>query len=265
MANVSLKKDFRDGDKLFAQQLNNNFSAIEEGLKGDNKIIWQEKGTEVKFYKGNTPQVAERPIEDGQLLYNTDTGETALDDNGERIVTGSGNVVAVGGEQPENLATKLWIEQDSLATLGTEVVDSLEGNQTNKAPSVASVVKALGEIVEIGNDAPERNVKRYYIKFSNGLMICGGREYASDDATTQYGNAFKSDPIKMTDFIVPFTNVFSSNVDFEQATWATGNIIGIQRFGYATPTNIGDVIIFASAASVNNGGYINYKAIGTWK
>lgn len=143
MANVSLKKDFRDGDKLFAQQLNNNFGAIEAGMNSFNQVNWEDEATKVAFFKGTTEEVEERPISNGQLLYNTSTGETALDDNGERIVTGSGNVVAVGGEEPENPATKLWIEEDTFATLGTEVVNSLEGNQTDKAPSVAAVNKRL--------------------------------------------------------------------------------------------------------------------------
>ena len=38
MANVSLKTDFQDGDKLFAQQLNNNFAAIVAALEAMNRI-----------------------------------------------------------------------------------------------------------------------------------------------------------------------------------------------------------------------------------
>lgn len=174
MANVSLKKDFRDGDKLFAQQLNNNFGAIEAGMSSFNQVNWEEEATKISFFKGTTEQVEERPITNGQLLYNTNTGETALDDKGERIVTGSGNVVAIGGEEPTNPATKLWVPKDTLETLGTEVVNSLEGNQIDKSPSVNAVSNAIKHNFVVGQEIATNdylNGKRIYKQLYTGKLV----------------------------------------------------------------------------------------------
>jgi hypothetical protein len=139
MANISIKKDFKDGDKLLAQQLNNNFSVIEAGVNANEANLenviqdaegrlkaelenitadrgwdWNE-GDRVTFFKGSEEEVKNQEVKDGQLLYNETTGETYLDNEGKRIVTGSGNVVSVGSEQPTNTATKIWIDPEDLA------------------------------------------------------------------------------------------------------------------------------------------------------
>lgn len=120
MANVSLKTDFKDGEKLFAQQLNNNFSAIAAALSAMNKISWQDDTNEsLMYFKGTTEEVAARDIIEGQLLYDYTLGVHYIDHNNTRLDVVSGSVLDV-------------------------VVNSLEGNQTNKAPSVYVVKQALG-------------------------------------------------------------------------------------------------------------------------
>ena len=59
------------------------------------------------------------------------------------IGTGGKELIMVGDESVATSNTKLLIEQDSLNSLGTEVVDSLDGNETTMAPSVYAVNKAL--------------------------------------------------------------------------------------------------------------------------
>lgn len=238
MANISIKKDFEDGQKLFAQQLNNNFETIEMGINSGNKIIWKDdngaefqtfrgtteeiekrpiidgqtlynietgemlldteysrrtinkplwndnstsevtsfrgttaevsarpiidgqklydiengdtfldvgktrkvmnkplwngNGAQVQSFRGTAAEVAARPIIDGQTLYNIETGETALDVGGKRISTGAGNVVYIGDEEPQNDATKLWIENDQVLNLGSEVAISSEEPTTQE-------------------------------------------------------------------------------------------------------------------------------------
>lgn len=164
MSNISIKKDFQDGDILPASDLNNNFMVIEAGINAndeqleqviedaitrlDNELreildafIWHwNTGEDVTFYKGTTSQISEVPITNGQLLYNTQTGETALDTGGNRIVTGSGNVVAIGNTQPTNSATKIWINPDLMVRpVGTEVIDTMTVASSTKAPSVNAV------------------------------------------------------------------------------------------------------------------------------
>ena len=175
MSNISIKKDFVDGDKLYSVDLNNNFRVIEAGINANdeelesviesaiirldaeletilNAHIWTwNSGEEVTFYKGTTAQIDNIAIKNGQILYNTSTGETALDTGGERITTGSGNVVAVTDEEPTNEATKIWINpEEVISALGTEVVDSMSGNETHRAPSVHSVKEYIdGNVAEV--------------------------------------------------------------------------------------------------------------------
>ena len=186
MANISIKKDFEDGQKLFAQQLNNNFETIELGINAGNKLIWKDdngaefqtfrgtteeienrpiidgqelyniengdtfldvgetrkvmnkplwkddNGAQVQSFRGTTAEVAARPIIDGQTLYNIETGETALDVGNNRISTGAGNVVYIGDEEPQNDATKIWIENDQVLNLGSEVAISSEEPTTQE-------------------------------------------------------------------------------------------------------------------------------------
>lgn len=134
MSKISIKTDFADGEKLFAQQLNNNFLVIQAGINANEENLQQvidqaiieldneleeitanrgwdwNGGDRVTFFKGTTSQVNIQEIKNGQMLYNIETGETALDDNGNRIVTGSGNVVTVSNNAPTNPATKEWIK-----------------------------------------------------------------------------------------------------------------------------------------------------------
>jgi hypothetical protein len=133
MANAILKTDFKNGDKLYDHDLNNNFKAIEAALGAMNKIVWQDSstGTAVLLFKGNGQAIEDRELADGQLLYNINTGETYIDTYVDgvlkRINTGSGNVVAIQAEEPTNEATTLWIEDETIDTLASELTD----NHTN--------------------------------------------------------------------------------------------------------------------------------------
>ena len=115
MANVSLKTDFKDGDKLFAQQLNNNFSAIVAALEAMNKIAWQDNlDQSLVYFKGTTEELSERDIIEGQLLYDYELGKAFIDHGNRRIEVVSG-------------------------TLLDFVVNTLTGDEINKAPSVHAV------------------------------------------------------------------------------------------------------------------------------
>ena len=139
MANVVLKSDFRDGDLLFAQQLNNNFKAIQKALETMNGVIWQDNAEMVVTFRGTTEEINERDIIDGQILYDVLTGETYIDYDGKRISTGSGNAIHIGENEPTNPSTQVWIESDEVGNMLSEVVNNLDDNRTDKAPSVAAV------------------------------------------------------------------------------------------------------------------------------
>lgn len=121
MANVNLKINFVDGEKLFAQQLNNNFSAIMAALNAMNKISWQDNlDMNVRFFKGDTAAIEAKPIEEGLLLYDYELGKAYIDHNDERVDIVSGSIFDF-------------------------VVNSLLGNETNKSPSVAAINTKFSE------------------------------------------------------------------------------------------------------------------------
>ena len=124
MARISIKKNFVDGEKLFAQQLNNNFETIEKGINDGNKIVWQD-GTEVKFKRYMTNDIDSLPILDGSIIYDTEKGRHYIDYAGKRIQVGSaGKEVVVQEEQPTEEDNKLWIDSDIVNTMGTEISDA---------------------------------------------------------------------------------------------------------------------------------------------
>lgn len=148
MANVSLKTDFKDGEKLFGQQLNNNFSVIKAALEAMNKIVWQDDPDDsISAFRGTTEEINQRDIIDGQLLYDTTTGETYIDVGSQRISTGSGNAIHIGSDTPTNPSTQIWIDpNEPLQLIGTEVVNSMEDTESNKAPSVQAVKNYIDNI-----------------------------------------------------------------------------------------------------------------------
>lgn len=248
MANVELKTDFKDGEVLFGEQLNNNFKAIKAALEAANKIAWQDNlDDEVIAFKGTTEEINRRAIINGQLLYDIEKGISYIDiadpnvieflgkeriklsggegiaiiDSGDyadiieegiyliksnkvtdRLSPMSGTInqnynklmyvlnsggstrpnvkqvlmdgfdfyirtaylngtssaysataweertigeggtggssIHIGEEEPTDAST-LWIDSDSFNSVGSEVVDSLEGDELTKAPSVKTV------------------------------------------------------------------------------------------------------------------------------
>ena len=66
------------------------------------------------------------------------------------IGTGGKELIMVGDESVATKNTKLLIETDTLETLGTEVVNSLDGNETTKAPSVQAVNNKFNELIRTG-------------------------------------------------------------------------------------------------------------------
>ena len=222
MSKISIKTDFKNGEKLFDTDLNNNFKVIQAGINAneenlqeviDEAIVrldaeleaitadrgWDWNGGDrVTFYKGNTSEVDSREIVNGQMLYNTDTGETALDDNGNRIVTGSGNVVAISSTQPTNEATKDWIKPITIN--GTETAEEYFKNNNNEWVKI--LTQPSGDTLPIGSIAQfgGENAPTNWL-FCNGQAV--SREtYAELFSVigTTYGDGDGSTTFNLPDF-----------------------------------------------------------------
>lgn len=139
MAKISIKTDFKDGDKLFSVQLNNNFKTIQEAWDAVNGIVWQgDNNEDVVMYKGTTEEIENKSVINGQVIWNTDTGEMYLDANDQRINTGSGNTVTISEIQPTaDGAHKIWVKPSKMInTAERYIVDSMSGDEVDKSPSV---------------------------------------------------------------------------------------------------------------------------------
>ena len=102
----------------------------------------------VLFKRKTSQQIEELPIEDGSLIYNVENGKTYMDYGNDRIQTGGNaeTMIAITENEPTDEDIKLWIPTNVSNTKASEVVDSLDGNQTNYAPSIRAVNEAMHNI-----------------------------------------------------------------------------------------------------------------------
>ena len=227
MANVDLKTNFKNGDKLYDYELNNNFKAIQAALGAMNKIVWQnDDNASLVMFAGTTEQITNRELIEGQLLYNTQTGETYIDamvdTELKRISTGGGTSIQIGGIEPTNTATKLWVEDDMLDNIGSEIESGSNENGS-------------------------------YIKFADGTMI----QYKSLVITTANQATTNVElPIDYLNsgftILVNSLNYHSSNINYSSNSTSknTFKVIATDNATGATPTS-------AEAFS--------YVTIGRWK
>lgn len=73
------------------------------------------------------------------------------------LSSAGGNEVVIGSETDVTSKTKLLIDEDDETDVFSEVVDSLSGNELDKAPSVHAVKQAYNEIVLWENSNPTSN------------------------------------------------------------------------------------------------------------
>lgn len=238
MSKISIKTDFADGEKLFAQELNNNFLVIQAGINAneenlqeviDQAIIeldaeleaitadrgWDWNGGDrVTFFKGTTSQVDTQEIKNGQMLYNTETGETALDDNNTRIVTGSGNVIAVSSTAPTNPATKEWIKPATIDGVATaeEYFRDTNNNWVKISTEPGGDTLPIGAITQFSGSVAPTN-----------WLFCNGQAVSRTTYSelfgvigTTYGEGDGSTTFNLPDFIgrVP-VGLDSEDTDFD--------------------------------------------------
>ena len=149
----------------------------------------------------------------------------------------SKDIISTSDLEPTTEQTQLWIEDDVLTNIGTEVVNSLDGDETNKAPSVKVVKEKLANIsttkpkfpFTIAPNASASNPITYYSEYGMTFQDWVNSQY--NDATNPYtitNNAITGGPFtndgglrwvnasdfytsgnhcQKTDFIVPFCKI----------------------------------------------------------
>lgn len=130
---------------------------------------------------------------------------------GDQItVSVSGNEVVISPEQPTGEDWKLWIDSDEVQNLGSEVVDTLDGNETNKAPSVNAVNNALNNKPNIENSYSSSKTDTYscsYInenidnKLNKDSVKNDKTESTTDTYSCNYANGsfMRKNPLTLTD------------------------------------------------------------------
>lgn len=257
MANVNLKTDFKDGEFLYGDQLKNNFEAIQAALDAMNSIVWQDNADKVVTFRGTTEELMNREIIDGQILYDTTTGESYIDYEGNRISTGSGNAIHIGETEPTNPSTQIWINDNELAAVGSEVVNSLEGDEERMAPSVAAVNEGLAKIIESGN-----NENGSYIKYSDGTMICTMQKTLTVTTLNRpWGSFYVTPTIAGYDFAQSFIDVPTVTVSVN----SNGNAWYLSGGTGATNERTEAFYLASGVTSTSFQCILNYIAIGKWK
>ena len=234
MSKINLKTNFVDGDMLYSSDLNNNFRVIEEGVNSTETVLndaieaskvelrkelnditadrgwdWRDNNADrVTFFKGDAAEVNAQPIQNGQLLYNTETGATSLDNDGKRIVTGSGNVVEINdGTTPENVATKIWVNKRK----DGELLDVLNyrDNENNEWKELSLAI--AGDTLPIGSIAvyPLGNAPANWLaldgkaisrtEYAELFTVLGTTYGAGDGSTTFNIPDFRSRVVAHTD------------------------------------------------------------------
>lgn len=102
----------------------------------------------VLFKRRTTAEIEDLAVEDGALIYNTDNGKTYMDFEDERIQTGGNadTIISTETTEPTDEDIKLWINPDKVTPTGaSNVVDSMDGTQTDKSLSVNAVKNYVRE------------------------------------------------------------------------------------------------------------------------
>ena len=270
MANVNLKTDFKDGEFLYADQLKNNFEAIQAALNAMNAIVWQDNADKVVTFRGTTEELMNREIIDGQILYDTTTGESYIDYLGRRISTGSGNAIHIGENEPTNPSTQIWINRDDLSAVGSEVVNSLDGNEERMAPSVAAVNEGLGEIVEsvaaVNEELGEivesgSNENGKWIKWADGTMICQKVVSGTAVCTKAWGSLFETEAISLGRWAQTFTEFHAVSITHH----GTSNGYWLETSYGASTTSCGTVMFCRATEKEDLNWRVHIIGYGKWK
>ena len=169
-----------------------------------------------------------------------------------------GNEICIGDISDVTEDTKLLIETDTLETLGTEVVNTLTGDEQNRAPSAHAVNQALGNIIESGS-----NANGNYIKYADGTLIQYNYFRVTDQAiNSQYGDTALYSGNRSITFPVSFIDAnYSVTCGFFR--WGTS-----LSWGNALPNTKDTCLLVGydyyprATGTITN---LSYMAIGKWK
>ena len=177
MANVKLKSDFKDGEVLFGEQLNNNFKAIEAALAALNKVSWQDNlDEELVVFKGTTFEIENRSIVSGQILYDIEkdivyldvaTGTNALDTIYQRINMSGGVKTITEGDLGDITEVGIY-----LIKTGTNITDNKGSGETIEEIRKYDSILIVGKNED--NTTIWQSIEQGFSKFYRTLTYING-------------------------------------------------------------------------------------------
>lgn len=129
----------------------------------DELFVAESSATDAKLLnKADSNNVYSKSIVDDKISkkadninFNNESKQLQLTSNGVLIgdpvtLEVTGNEVIIGNEQPseDDDNWKIWINSDEVQNLGSEVVDTLDGDESNLAPSVKAAKEAFEQKVK---------------------------------------------------------------------------------------------------------------------
>ena len=223
-----------------------------QGPKGDTPNITV--GTTTTGAAGTNASV-EAVQEDNNVILNFTIPKGDTGDSGE---AGPGDEVIIGDESEVTENTKIFINPDEINSLMSEVVDSLDGNETKKAPSVNAVKNAFTHIVESGS-----NDRGSWTKWSDGTMIC--RQLFTRTITTT-ANPHTGHYWGYVDMTPDYPQPFIAKPDGVSVTVWDNNMCGIVPY-MPSKTSVSERNMYAYSwwELTNYQIEISVTAIGRWK
>jgi hypothetical protein len=196
----------------------------------------------------------EEPIEG--IFYVVFGEQSSYAYNGTTLISVGGGTedIIISPDQPTSEDWKLWIDSGEVINSGSEVVDSLEGNETNKAPSV----HAVNGIIESGS-----NANGSWTKFADGTLIITQKvEITNMPIATSWGTWYMTDRgINPPDFPVNFIEKPCVSLSFGSTTSTA--IASLTDDTYVN--NAGGFRLFRGSTSTGVSGITFITAIGRWK
>lgn len=168
-----------------------------------------------------------------------------------------GNEVEISTTQPTDPDNKLWINPNAVSNLGTEVVNSVTGDETTKSPSVRAIKNYVDSIIESGS-----NTNGNWVKYSDGTMICYKTASAQNVAITSSWDSLYEGSFSLGNWPQTFTDV--PHIQVSNAG-ATGFIIESFVGGdLPTASSAGSLIVVRPTSATTNCS-VYLTAIGKWK
>lgn len=109
------------------------------------------------------------------------------------------------------------------------------------------------------------NTNGYYVKYSDGTMICNKTKTGTADIATAWGSLYTSAGINLGDFAMPFVVKPTIVVNPQNQSGTQFFMTGQSGGGFGSATNAGEVCLVRPNSRTNVAYVLDVVAVGRWK